>query len=186
MFDFFDDPLDDFFYYPRYARRPTYVDDYYDKINARLNQVLKDEFGLPPNPTRQDIAKRAHELHKQEKGNKDEKPAEKDDKGSYNSYFYSSSSYSNGKDFVEEHREKMTDKDGKVHSTTRKRLGDRWCETQSLTDENGKTSTKETWHNVPEDQIESFKAEWSKKHGEKYQELAHEDEKKAVTHDEKK
>ena len=196
MFGFFDDPFDDFFYYPRQLiiRRPNYVDEYYNQVQRRLNQVLRDEFGLPPNPTRADIQRRAAELqrHMDEAahgGKKEEDSDEKEEKKPKRQlpyYFYQSSSYSNGNDFVEEHREKKTDKDGKVHTITRRRLGDRWYESESITDENGKESTKETWHNVPEDKIESFKEEWCKKHGQKYEALPHDNDQKAVTHDEKK
>ena len=63
----------------------------------------------------------------------------------------------------------MTDDDGSVHTTTRRRLGDRWYEQETHTDKDGKSTSKETWHNVPEESIESFKSEWSAKHGLKYE-----------------
>ena len=91
----------------------------------------------------------------------------------FGSYFYESRSAYNGHDFVEEHREKVTGQDGVVHTTTRRRLGDRWYETETHTDKEGKSTSKETWHNVSEDQIEAFKKEWSEKHGQKYQAIAH-------------
>ena len=199
MFGFFDDPFEDYFYYrPRYVavrRQPNYVDEYYNQVQRRLNQVLQEEFGLPPNPTHTDIRKRAEELqrHMDEAahGGKHEEKHEESQpqpqpKKQLPFYFYQSSSYSNGNDFVEEHRQRTTDNEGKVHVTTRRRLGDRWYEAESVTDENGKTSTKETWHNVPEDKIEQFKEEWSKKHGQKYEPISHETEQpKPVTHDEK-
>lgn len=81
-----------------------------------------------------------------------------------NIYFYEGHSTYDGKNYVEEHRERVTDSEGKVHISQRRRLGDRWYENESITDSEGKTSTKESWHNVPEDQIEQFKLEWSKHH----------------------
>ena len=83
------------------------------------------------------------------------------------SYFYQSRSTYDGRDYVEEHRERVTDADGE-HTTLRRRLGDRWYETETHTDKDGKSTSKETWHNVPEDHIEAFKQEWESKHGEKY------------------
>ena len=84
-------------------------------------------------------------------------------------YFFESRSSFNGNDYVEEHRERVTDGDGGVHIKTRRRLGDRWYEQETHTDKEGKVSSKETWHNVPSDAIESFKSEWSSKHGLKYE-----------------
>ena len=84
-------------------------------------------------------------------------------------YFFESRSSFNGKDYVEEHRERVTDEDGGVHIKTRRRLGDRWYEQETHTDNEGKVSSKETWHNVSADAIESFKSEWSSKHGLKYE-----------------
>ena len=84
-------------------------------------------------------------------------------------YFFESRSSFNGKDYVEEHRERVTDDDGSVHTTTRRRLGDRWYEQETHTDKDGKSTSKETWHNVPSEAIESFKSEWSAKHGLKYE-----------------
>ncbi|OHT12814.1 cysteine protease [Tritrichomonas foetus] len=81
-----------------------------------------------------------------------------------NIYYYEGKSRYDGHNYVEEHRERLTDSEGKVHVTQRRRLGDRWYENESITDEEGKTLTKESWHNVPEDQIENFKLEWGKHH----------------------
>lgn len=203
MFGFFDypyyDPLDEFFGY-RYNRprrvRPQYypVQDYFSTIEDRLNQVLREEFGLDPQ-YHVDIQQRAKQLQQQcdkdaqdhsETKQKVEKEAREDNNNDtvpppppqqrtpparrqpYQQYYYQSRSTYDGNNYVEEHREKVTDIDGKVHMTTRRRLGDRWYEAESVTDENGKQSSKETWHNVPEDQIENFKLEWSQQHGNKY------------------
>ena len=97
------------------------------------------------------------------------------------SYFYQSRSTYNGHDYVEEHRERVTDADGE-HTTLRRRLGDRWYETETHTDKDGKSTSKETWHNVPEESIEAFKKEWDEKHGEKYAAVKHEVSPPAVEH----
>ena len=49
-------------------------------------------------------------------------------------YFFESHSSFNGKDYVEQHRERVTDE---VHIKTRRRLGDRWYEQETHTDKEG-------------------------------------------------
>jgi hypothetical protein len=73
----------------------------------------------------------------------------------------------NGRDYVEEHREKMTGSDGETRIATRRRLGDRWYENEVVIDKDGKKNERETWHNVGDDDIEAFKLEWSQKQSEK-------------------
>ncbi|OHT07826.1 hypothetical protein TRFO_23870 [Tritrichomonas foetus] len=115
--------------------------------------------------------KAEEEAHQRAANSPKPKPSSKH--SPYQSLFYESHSSYNGKNYVEEHRERVQDSDGKVHTTTRRRLGDRWYEATSITDEEGKTSTKETWHNVPEDQIEQFKQEWATQHQTKYAPISH-------------
>ena len=79
-------------------------------------------------------------------------------------YIFQSSYSSNGDNVVEESRESVTEEDGTVHSTTKRRLGDRWCESEVHTDKDGQQTSKDTWYNVPEDQIEAFKTEWDTNH----------------------
>jgi hypothetical protein len=90
-------------------------------------------------------------------------PTEKKSRGLTEYHFQSRSTY-NGRDYVEEHRERFTGEDGGVHIRTRRRLGDRWYEVEDHTDADGKKSQRETWHNVGDDQIESFKQEWTERH----------------------
>lgn len=66
-------------------------------------------------------------------------------------------------ELVEEHRERVVRGDGSVHTVTRRQLGDRWYVHESHSTKDGESSSKETWHNVPEDAIESFKSEWEEK-----------------------
>jgi hypothetical protein len=69
----------------------------------------------------------------------------------------------NGQDYVEEHREKVTGSDGETRIATRRRLGDRWYENEVVIDKDGKKNERETWHNVGDDDIETFKLEWGEK-----------------------
>jgi hypothetical protein len=69
----------------------------------------------------------------------------------------------NGRDYVEEHREKVTGADGETRIATRRRLGDRWYENEVHVDKDGKRTERETWHNVGEEDIERFKLDWNDK-----------------------
>lgn len=203
LFDY--DPLEDYLAYrarqQRREQRRQYRsrNPYYDTIEDRLNQVLREEFGIDPYH-HIDINRRAQQLQEQKDADAQDHSALKErieneareDRAidnsqqtqtetqqkqeeeqyrrhsPYQSYFYSSNSSYDGRKYVEEHREKVTESDGKVHQTTRRRLGDRWYEIESTTDADGKATSKETWHNVPENEIEHFKAEWAQQHEDKY------------------
>jgi hypothetical protein len=58
----------------------------------------------------------------------------------------------------------VTGADGETRIATRRRLGDRWYENEVHVDKEGKRTERETWHNVGDEDIESFKLEWSEKH----------------------
>jgi hypothetical protein len=79
-------------------------------------------------------------------------------------YFSSTRSTFNGRDYIEEHRERVTGADGETRIATRRRLGDRWYENEVHVDKEGKRTERETWHNVGDDDIDAFKLEWSEKH----------------------
>ena len=70
-----------------------------------------------------------------------------------------------GDEVVEEHLERVTNGDGSVHAVTRRQIGDRWYVHESHSDKDGVSTTKETWHNVSDGEIDSFKKEWDAKHG---------------------
>ena len=70
-----------------------------------------------------------------------------------------------GDEVVEEHLERVTNGDGSVHAVTRRQIGDRWYVHESHSDKDGVSTTKETWHNVSDGEIDSFKKEWDEKHG---------------------
>ena len=197
MFGYFDDPFY-YGYAPRYyvyRPRVSVFDRYMASVAERLAELLDDEsfhaqHGLDferkkealESAMKHDAADHSETKAKAEaeakslygsdeatsapaKQNKTQAPAPASRCG----YFFQSRSSFNGRDYVEEHRERVTDDDGTVHTTTRRRLGDRWYEQETHTDKDGKSTSKETWHNVPEESIESFKSEWSAKHGLKYE-----------------
>jgi hypothetical protein len=78
-------------------------------------------------------------------------------------YISHTQSMFNGRDYIEEHREKVTGSDGMTRIATRRRLGDRWYEDEVQVDKSGEKTEREMWHNVSDEDIESFKAEWSAK-----------------------
>ena len=83
-------------------------------------------------------------------------------------YYFESHSIFDGEKFIEERKERTIDSEGKIHQSLKRRIDDQWYETEQTEDENGQAVNKETWHNVPEDKIEQFKAEWAENHEKKY------------------
>ena len=74
------------------------------------------------------------------------------------------SSHSSGG--VEEIREKTYDsKTGETVESQTRRIGDRWCRIDTVTDKEGSSKSKETWHNVADDEMEKFKKEWVSRRG---------------------
>ena len=188
MFGYFDDPFD-YGYIPTYYRvyrpRISVFDKYMADVAQRLDKLVKDEMFYPRHSLELEEKKEAHESAMKDDA-KDKSEAKAEAKAQHGSdqapepkkerrarpnlgYFFQSRSTYNGRDYVEEHRERVAEDDGSVHTTLRRRLGDRWYETETHTDKDGKSTSKETWHNVPESDIEKFKEEWTAKH-----ELKHE------------
>jgi hypothetical protein len=95
-------------------------------------------------------------------------------------YAESRSSRYNGGDVIEERREKITNADGETRTITMRRIGDRWHQEETMSDKDGKTSQKESWHNIPESQMEQFKTDWDKNA------LGHPQSVPSVTHDQAK
>jgi hypothetical protein len=79
-------------------------------------------------------------------------------------YLSSTHSTFNGRDYVEEHRERVTGANSETRIATRCRLGDRWDENEVHIDKTGKRVERETWHNVGDEAIEALKLKWSEKH----------------------
>jgi hypothetical protein len=100
---------------------------------------------------------------------------------SFRKYFSESrSSRLNGGDVVEERRERIANADGETRTVTMRRIGDRWHQEEIISDRDGKTSKKDSWHNIPESQMEQFSVEWEKKS------LNHPPSVPSVTHDQAK
>ena len=70
----------------------------------------------------------------------------------------------NGNEKFEEIREQTTDGE-KTYVSKIKRIGNRWVQVDEVVDKEGKKTTKETWHNVGEDEIDAFENEWSLRRG---------------------
>lgn len=79
-------------------------------------------------------------------------------------YQYFSSRTFNGGDYVSEHRERVVSSNGEVHVRSRRQLGNQWHEVETHTNSEGKNEERETWHNVRDDEIEQFKADWCQRH----------------------
>ncbi|OHT06026.1 hypothetical protein TRFO_05663 [Tritrichomonas foetus] len=60
---------------------------------------------------------------------------------------------------AEEHRERITELDGTVRMITKRSLGEKWFQSERII-KGDQTSSKEIWHNVPEEEVESFKVAW--------------------------
>lgn len=162
MFEYFGDsydPLNAFFNfgYPQHSSQTRQSTNSFDQIPNRLNTIFNDEFGF-----------NSDEEFQQDNQLLDDEVCHEISQNSCQSYFYSAQTTFDGKNFVEEEREKLTQPDGKVHFATKRRLGERWYESESITNENGETSCKETWHNVPEDEIDQFKLDWSQQYNNSY------------------
>jgi hypothetical protein len=160
-------------------RIPSRRSRYLNYLENRLASLLNDEFDElwdsparqaekqvqheQPQPQSQSPANPPSEAQSQPQQQQPANPPEKKPRGPTEYRFQSRATY-NGRDYVEEHRERFTGEDGGVHVRTRRRLGDRWYEVEDHTDADGKKSQRETWHNVGDDQIEAFKQEWTERH----------------------
>ena len=152
MFGYYDAPYWVYrrprYYYPR----RNFLDRYLAEVERALGDLFEEEEVAPveekekePEPAKAaDAATKACDTEP-----KAAAPARKAPVAPRQSYFYRSRSTYNGHDYVEEHRERVSDADGE-HTTLRRRLGDRWYETETHTDKDGKSTSKETWLNVPE------------------------------------
>ena len=149
--------------YMRSARRAL-VSALYEELFGSEHEEEEREAPAPAAPKESESKESETEEAKESKESKKSKENKKDKKkdreeAPLHSFFFRSSTFRRGKDVVEEHRERVVNEDGSVHVVTRRQLGDRWSIHESHT-KDGSTSSKETWHNVPEDAISSFEAEW--------------------------
>lgn len=178
-----------FLEYPHYGRvsRPAFAffDRYMASVERRLarmidEQILNEEQMSKLEQDLKDLESSDNSQTKTKEGQEKQEPqsSESAKKLPYRGYFFESHTARNGDDLVEEHRQRVTESDGSVHVTTRRRIGDRWYENETHIDKDGKNTSKDTWHNVPDDKIDSFKQEWEQRHSlkhEKHAELKHEE-----------
>lgn len=184
MFSFFDEPIFryrytpvrvvrdpfDYMFSPRSYYNPMY--HYLKNIEKHYNELLEME--LSNDQPKEEIKKEDKPVSQDTPVNKEIKEEEKKPKEiPQKSYFYSSTKHFNGNDYVEESRETIRGSNGEEYHNLTRRLGDRWYKNEEHIDQEGKKSTKETWHQVPEDEIESFKAEWSRLHEKPKSQLEH-------------
>ncbi len=175
LFLFMFDYLSPFFYnHPRYyIRRFDPVEHYLYNLQRQLNDLLDDddyeyEYVKPKSENKpENKSDKKEDMKKEEPKSekKEDKKEEKKDKR--NQYIKKQQRYEifNNHNYIEEHHEESIDFDGNKHIVDRRQLGNRWYERESLINSEGKESTKESWHNIPDKEIESFKEEWDTLHG---------------------
>jgi hypothetical protein len=163
----------------RRQQRSRYLNDLQNQLASLLNDESDEFWDVPTRPrqaTQRDGPEKleSQPSHPQQQQEQQQPPADSPRTNEQQQpetprhppavYRYQSSARYNGSEYVEEHRERYVAEDRSVHFRSRRRLGDKWHETEDHTDAEGKTTQREIWHNVPDDQIESFKQEWGDRH----------------------
>lgn len=154
-------------YAPLICRRSSPFDSYVRSVQTQLARILYDGllelYDAPePEEAQPEAEAEGKDEHKEQE--------EQEEKDPVRQVFFSSvrTSRTSGRrgdsERIEEHRERITQPDGSVHTVTRRQIGDRWYVHESHTAKDGESTSKETWHNVPEEAIQSFKDEWQQKH----------------------
>ncbi|KAH0793174.1 cysteine protease [Histomonas meleagridis] len=189
MFGYFGDPFyDPFEYRPIRIYHPfSAMNRYFDHLEQRLNTLFADAFDEEFHNM---IEHEKPKEEKEQKEQKEEKPKEEKEEKPQDGEFkkelketqhkiydkiehfrpknyystYSSQRYFNGNEKFEEIREQTNDGE-KTYISKIKRIGNRWCQVDEVVDKDGKKTTKETWHNVGEDEIDAFENEWSLRRG---------------------
>ena len=148
----------------RRSRFDTYVRNVQRQMERILYEGLFDLFDAPGD--KEEHKDEPGEVPQQEQSEQKEKEsAEKESPSERSEFFFSTSvrqtrGGAGSSERVEEHRERLMRGDGSVHTVTRRQIGDRWYVHESHSTKDGESSSKETWHNVPEEAIDSFKMEW--------------------------
>ena len=158
-----------------YRSRNSPFESYVTNVQRQLERILYDglldlvEKHAKPEKKEEAPAAQGNDSLNEEKEVREEQ--EEQEEPQSQSFFFSSSvtrqrgGGADGKsERVEEHRERVMAGDGSVHTVTRRQIGDRWYVHESHSTKDGESSSKETWHNVPEEAIESFKREWEDRH----------------------
>ena len=168
-------------YEPIFCRRLYRTSDspfesYVANVQRQLERIMYDGLlDLVEHRAKQEEPAPEEKCEKEEKREKENKEGKEEEEPESRSFFFSSSvtrsESANGEgsgigrmERVEEHRERVMERDGSVHTVTRRRIGDRWYVHESHSTKDGESTSKETWHNVPEEEIESFKREWEDRH----------------------
>ena len=191
MFGYFEDP----FYEPYFGYRPVRIyhpfnvmNRYFNNLEHRLNSLFADAFEEELNNMIEDKSNTKDEQKEQKEEKPEEKSEDKKDlkenekknenyKPLIYGRSYSSQRMYNGNEKFEEIREQTNDGE-KTYITKIKRIGNRWVQIDDVIDKEGKKITKETWHNVGENEIDSFENEWSLRRG--IQEIGSKNEKPAI------
>lgn len=177
----------DYGYEPLFVRRRFRADTrgsriqtYIRNVQRRLAEILYDEFdqqivgedcgsSAEPHPEQDMSASPDAQKEKSETGQPQQAQQPQQIFSSRSSSFVRANLDEGGR-LVEEHRERVTGGDGSVHVVTRRQIGDRWYTHESHVSSDGTSSTKETWHNVGDDETASFKKEWEDMHSIKHEE----------------
>ena len=151
----------------RFYRSRSPFDNYVSAVQRQLERILYDGLLDLCDDLGKEGAEEAATEGKKEQQEQQAPQEEQQEKEAAKQFSFSSISQSRrGRamgELVEEHRERVVRGDGSVHTVTRRQIGDRWYVHESHSTKDGESSSKETWHNVPEDAIESFKSEWEEK-----------------------
>jgi len=185
---FFDD--EDYYYYrPMRIYHPFgLMDRYINNVERRMNSVFSNIFEEELNNMLENNYENQEEVHKKEEVKKEEPKKEEPKKEESENNFkkdlketqkrivqnryvphnycksYSTQSVYRNNEKFEEIRE-QTIQDDKTYITKIKRIDNRWVQVDEVIDKDGKKTSKETWHNVGEDEIDSFNDEWSLRRG---------------------
>lgn len=171
---------DDYYYRPIRVYNPfnsmtRYINHLERRMNSIFSDILENEFynmiesKSNDNTNQEEEKSKESELSKdvketQSKIVKKESKEKENPKSNYSTYLTEHNYCYNGRDKFEEIREKTSDGD-KTYVSKIKRIGNRWVQIDEVIDKEGKKTTKETWHNVSEDEIDSFENEWDLRNG---------------------
>jgi hypothetical protein len=164
----------------RQRRLQSLFDDFIGDIQERFFNAFGDEFDRPLHQIDHDEREKPPQEKKEGEGSTERKTApeqresqempeskqevqkreERRREPHFKQYFSESRSSYNGGDLFEERREKVTNSNGESRVFTLRRIGDRWYESEVVSDKDGKTTERENWHNVSDGEVEQFKEQW--------------------------
>ena len=144
------------------------ITEYFNNLENRMNSIFQEEFNnMIENKSKEENKSNENKEeenkskeNKEENKNKEIKTKEEIKKPEIYSKIYSIKNLIKNNQKFEEIREIITDED-KTYNIKIKRIGNRWVQIDNIINKEGKKITKETWHNVSEDEINKFEEEWS-------------------------